>query len=240
MAKKKENFTSANWMLTYSDMVTLLLVFFVLFVTITKNEVIKTKLIISALTGNLGFLQGGNTVQETDNTFVTLGNTVQNLTSEDISKQKLNRSIDKSFFQFDSLQESKKVRVIENNEGIIITLFSDVFFEANSAELNFEAIKEVLERVRQLIDRNQFDGEILINGHTDSTPYQGSSFQDNWELSSARAYQVFLALRQIPYIYPIDTSKISIHGYGDSKPIESNNTPQGRAYNRRVDIYLKR
>ncbi len=237
-SKKKEK--GSKWLLTYSDMITLLLVYFIIFLSISSGENANIKIFISSLLGNIGFHNSGSSIIEIDKSFVTLGNQIQNLPAENVAGYKLNKDSKTDAFILNNLNITRKVRAVENREGVVISLFSDIFFEPDSNQLNYDSAKDILENIRQLIDVQNFQGEILINGHTDNIPYTGTQFQDNWELSMARALTVFNALRQIPFIYPLNTEKVSVHAYGENRPIESNDTPEGRSYNRRVDIILKR
>lgn len=236
---KKRKRSSDRWLVTYSDVITLLLVFFVTLLSTVKVQPSVIKIILSQFSGNISYLNAGTSLEETESTFFTLGNVTQSLPAER-KRKRIKKSSSSAQISFTKEIKSKRIRFVENEEGIVISLFTDIFFEKQSAKLNYISIKEILEKIRALIDNQNFQGQIAINGHTDNVPYQGSEFKNNWELSVQRSLQVFYALNKIPYIYPLDNNKLSVHGYGDSKPLESNDTIEGRAYNRRVDIVIKR
>lgn len=236
--KEKKEEKKEAWMTTYSDMVTLLMVFFIMLIAFGEVKEVKTRIILSAFSGKLGVLGGGQSL-DTAAEFETLGSSFESLPSS-TQGDNLQRKESPATEVLNPYVRSKRVRVIDNEEGITISLFTDTFFEKGSAEVDFASVREILENIRLLMDSEAFEGGILIEGHTDAIPYQGDEFKDSWDLSAARAWSVLQALRLVPSIFPLDESKISIHGYGPNRPIESNDTPYGRAYNRRVDIVLKR
>ena len=133
--------------------------------------------------------------------------------------------------------KARKIRVTEDERGVTISLMSDLLFEPGSDQLDIEENRNLLENLRLLLD-SEFDSHIRIEGHTDKRQYQGLDFKDNWDLSVKRAWAVLHAIIMTPSLVELDESKISIHGYGDTRPVESNDTPEGRQYNRRVDIVL--
>ena len=199
---------------------------------------IKTRIILSAFSGKLGVLGGGQTISPAAE-FEALGESFEALPSTQ-QEDSLQRKDSPASEIFRPYVQTKRVRLIENEEGITISLFTDAFFDKDSADLDFGQVREVLENIRLLLDSDTFVGEILIEGHTDNIPYRGEEFKDSWDLSTERAWSVLQALRDIPSIYPLDERRVSIHGYGPNRPIERSDTPEGRAYNRRVDIVMRR
>ena len=117
---------------------------------------------------------------------------------------------------------------------------TDLLFEPGSADIRISDIHPTLENLRLLIANEAFDNLVRLEGHTDRRPYRGTAFKDNWDLSVQRAWSVFNALRMIPSLHEFDEKRISIHGYAHTRPVEPNDTPEGRAYNRRVDVVLLR
>lgn len=227
----------ATWMLTYSDMVTLLMVFFVMLMASGDAKIIKTRIILSAFNGKLGLLEGGQSFAPGD--FENMGQKIEALPSAKRGKS-LSKSKDKAVSIFKPETFNKKVRVTEDERGIVVSLMTDLLFEPNSAEIIIEEIQPVLENVRHLIDTADFSGNVRIEGHTDNMPYSGTKYKDNWELSTHRALAVLNALREIPSLTSFDETKVSVAGYGDTRPVENNDTIEGRELNRRVDIILLR
>ncbi len=220
-------------MVTFSDMTTLLMVFFVLLIASGEVKIIKTKIILSAFSGKLGLLKGGKSLSPGE--FENMGQSIESLPSTKKARF-LSKSYKKAISVFKPEIKSKKVRVIETERGIIISLMSDLLFEGGTAAINFNDVRDILGNVRLLMDDPDFDNHLQIEGHTDSVDYRGTDFRDNWHLSTERAWSVLNALKLIPSLSDFDENQISIHGYGGTRPVESNDTPEGRAYNRRVDI----
>ena len=220
-------------MVTFSDIVTLLMIFFVLLMAVGDIKIVKTRIILSAFEGKLGLLKGGQSLSPGQ--FENMGQRIESLPSSQRSRF-LSKSYKKAISLFEPEIKSRKVRILENQRGLIVSLMSDVMFEGGSDVVAFEDVRNILENIRLLLDHADFEGRIQIEGHTDSIDYKGETFKDNWDLSTSRAWSVFNALRLIPSLKRFDESRISLHGYGSTRPIENNDTPEGRTYNRRVDI----
>jgi len=226
-----------KWMVTFSDMTTLLLVFFVMLMSTGETKIVKTMIILSAFDGKLGLMKGGQSLSPGD--FENMGQNIEALPSMQRGKS-LSQALERAQSLFKPESINKKVRVMEDERGIVISLLTDMLFEPNEAEVRVNDIMDILENVRLLLDSPDFSGKMRIEGHSDNQDYSGSEFKDNWDLSMNRAWSVLNALRKVPSLSYFDESKISISGYGSTRPIESNDTPEGRKYNRRVDLILLR
>jgi chemotaxis protein MotB len=108
-----------------------------------------------------------------------------------------------------------------------------ILFESGSAELN-PAANEIITKIG-LILKELPDNYIKVEGHTDNVPIKNSKFDSNWELSNSRATHV---LKLLINNSGLDPSKLSPTGYGEYKPIASNDTVEERAKNRRVNIVI--
>ena len=118
---------------------------------------------------------------------------------------------------------------------MIITLASDAFFEEGSAELEIDETRDILLKLSKFFqDSSLKDRRFRIEGHTDNTPVSSDVFASNWELSAARSANVLHYLAD----FGADEKKFSIAGYADTRPMFSNETKEGQAYNRRVDIVI--
>lgn len=117
--------------------------------------------------------------------------------------------------------------------GVVITFSDTVLFSHGSAEVRSEAFG-ILEKVAKVME--MVPGRITIEGHTDSTPLTGGKYTSNWELSTARAAGIlhFLIGRGA------DPNKFSIAGYAEFRPVAGNDTEEGRAKNRRVELVIAR
>jgi chemotaxis protein MotB len=132
--------------------------------------------------------------------------------------------------------KSNKMSVSSDERGIVISLASDAFFEPASARLNIEATRDILLRLGTLLSSPEVAGrKFRIEGHTDNTPVDPAGpWESNWELSTARSISVLHYLTGLG----ISDSRFQVAGFADTVPIQSNDTPEGRAYNRRVDIII--
>jgi chemotaxis protein MotB len=166
-----------------------------------------------------------------------MGHTIEKLPSTE-KGAKLAKSFEKAISLLQPEMLSKKITIRLEERGIVITLGSDFYFKPGSAELNDDA-----KRVLHLIYKTFADipNLIRVEGHTDNTPILPGSelskkFKSNWELSSQRAINVLKYLIDLG----IDKRRLSAAAYGDTRPVETNDVPEGRAYNRRVEIIILR
>jgi chemotaxis protein MotB len=217
-------------MVTYGDMVTLLLTFFVMLYTTAEVDGSKLKLVIASFNG-LGILSGGNTLQVGQ--LAELGNNFMNLPSM-AKGRALDTARKRAISQFQPEIKSNKVRIKEDERGLIISLAADAFFETASAEVDIEAARETLQKVSTLL-RSLEGRTFRIEGHTDSIPTDpAGGHETNWELSAARATNVLHYLTD----FGVDDQQFQVMGLADTVPLATNETEEGRAYNRRVDIVI--
>lgn len=228
--KKKREEGTADWMLTYGDMVTLLLTFFVMMFTTAEIDGSKLQLIIAAFQG-LGVLGGGNTLEAGQ--LAELGNTIMQLPSKERGRA-LDEARRQAISQLQPEIRSNKVRVTVDERGLIISLAADAFFRSASAEVDIEETRSLLQRVAGLL-MSLPDKNFAIEGHTDSMPTDpDGEWRTNWELSAARAVNVLHYLTD----FGVDDDAFHVRAYADNDPLAANDTPEGRAYNRRIDIIV--
>jgi len=218
-------------MTTYGDMVTLLLTFFVMLYTTATVDGAKIQLILAAFQG-LGLRSGGTTLQATGE-LADMGNTIMSLPSVQKGRA-LDEARKKAISMFQPEIQAKKVRVKEDERGLVISLAADSFFEPASAEVRIEESRELLQRISNLLISLD-DRKFRIEGHTDSNPTDAEGeYRTNWELSTARATNVLHYLVD----FGVKESQFQVAGFADTVPITSNESEEGRAYNRRVDIIV--
>jgi chemotaxis protein MotB len=116
----------------------------------------------------------------------------------------------------------------------VITFVADVLFDSGKAKLKPETFASI-DKVARVLRENVPDLFVGIEGHTDNQPIKFSGWKSNWELSSARALSVLHFLTEQAQIEP---RRLSISAYGEFKPIASNDTPEGKARNRRVEVVI--
>jgi chemotaxis protein MotB len=230
--QKKVDEGSPQWLTTYGDMTTLLLTFFILMFTTAEIDGSELRLILAAFQG-LGSLRGGNTLQV--GKLAELGHTIARLPSQEAGKA-LDKARRTAISQFQPELKTKKVRIKEDERGLIISLAADAFFPPASAEINIEESRAVLQKVATLIGAPEMGQRTFrIEGHTDNIPTDPEGpYETNWELSAARAVNVLHYLVD----FGVDEKQCQVAGFADTVPLAANDTPEGRAYNRRVDIVL--
>ena len=237
MAKKKKKelgAASQEWLTTYSDMVTLMLCFFVALFNPDDVDPTQLQALISNFTNlGLGAQSGGNTLSVGKS--ADLGNVINSLPAMDRGRS-LGTSLRKAVSLFQPEVRSNKVKVTSEERGLVITLASDAFFNPASARVNIEETRDILLRLASLLNSNEVGGrKIRIEGHTDSVDVDPAGpWQDNWQLSSERARSVLRYLTD----FGVSENRFQIAGFADTMPVSSNLTPEGRAYNRRVDIVI--
>ena len=232
-AKQPEK-PSTAWLGTYGDMITLMLCFFVMLYNPSEVDVTQMATITQSLQ-----------MQETETTsgglslsagqLSDLGNNINSLPSLEKGKS-LGMAKKKAVSLFAPDVKSNKITITSDERGLIITLLSDNFFDEGSAELNINDTRETLLRLADFFRSDELkDRRFRIEGHTDNTPVaENSKFPSNWELSATRAVNVLHYLAD----YGVRENDFSVAGYADTRGKFSNDTAEGRAYNRRVDIII--
>jgi len=237
MAKKKKELSVGGigeWVVTYGDMVTLLLCFFIALFETADSTSAQTEQLISSLNNiGMGGNIGGNTLSA--GKLAELGNTISSLPSMDKGKF-LGTAMKKATSLFQPEIKSNKVRITSEEKGVVISLASDSFFKPASAEVDIEATRNLLVRLAELLKSKDLEGrKFRIEGHTDSAPVAPrGAWDSNWELSSARSINTLHYLAD----FGADERRFQVAGFADTVPLASNDTEEGRAYNRRVDIVI--
>lgn len=232
--KKQELGGLAEWIVTYGDMVTLLLCFFVALFDTTDADVIQINQMISSLNNiGMGASPGGNTLSA--GKMAELGNSIATLPSMERGRL-LATAKRKAVSLFQPEIKSNKVRISSDERGIVISLASDAFFRPASAAINIEETRGMLIRISELLKSPELEGrKFRIEGHTDDTPTDPAGpWFSNWELSSARSLNVLHYLTD----FGVPEKRFQVAGYAATVPIADNATEEGRAYNRRVDIII--
>ena len=232
MAKEKKEPPKASkaWLETYGDMITLMLCFFVMLFNPTEIDEIQLAQLTVALQGDP--TSGGMSLSA--GRLADLGNTITSLPSLEKGKS-LGLAVKKAVSIFAPEINSNKIKVTADERGLVITLASDAFFRENSAELLIDETRETLLKLAQFLNLSDLkDRRFRIEGHTDSVRPDPALWPSNWELSAARAVNVLHYLAD----FGADERRFSVAGYGNTQPQFSEDMPEGRAYNRRVDIII--
>lgn len=229
--KKCPSEGAADWLLTYGDMTTLLLTFFVLMFTAATIDGEQLRLILAAFPG-LGSMEGGNTFEQ--GRLPELGNTILSLPSMQRGRA-LNQARQNAVSIFQPQIRTQQVRVTQDERGLVISLAADAFFDPGSAELDIEESREVFIRLAGLLASAELaNRRFRIEGHTDSGMPDETIWASNWELSVARSLSALRLLRD----YGAPEDRFQVMGLSDTVPLASNATPEGQALNRRVDVII--
>ncbi|MFH1092940.1 MAG: OmpA family protein [Candidatus Omnitrophota bacterium] len=130
--------------------------------------------------------------------------------------------------------EEKQIRLEMLNKGLVITFVDEVLFDSGKADIKKDAYS-ILDRVAKVLNDQVRNKNIAIEGHTDDQPIRKSKWRSNWELSTARSISVLHYLVDERSLNP---ERLSAVGYGEFRPVISNQTPEGRKQNRRVEITI--
>ncbi|MEE8205781.1 MAG: flagellar motor protein MotB [Nitrospinaceae bacterium] len=225
------------WIITFADMVTLLMVFFILLFAIGTVEQDKWRQIKESLREalgadaieELGTRQGLDVIQtqvdeQTVHAVDEVGAMV-NREMEDIISE-----VEEFVFKN---KLSGKVRVSSDERGAVITISDVVVFPPGSADMTSRGRKTL----RQVFDvLKQFNYNVKVEGHTDNTPIHTLRYPSNWELSASRAAEVAHML--IDDGYPPE--RLSVEGFAEFRPIVPNTSAQNRSRNRRIEVVYQR
>jgi chemotaxis protein MotB len=235
-----------GWLITFNDMITLLMVFFVLVFAMGTIDVRKVKHFQSSMQSALGVLlegrqtrveviegeTGTGDAERQGETPADQGTGVQKGNLEGAQGQaptpsELIRSLK------EALENQHGIDAVYTSKGLLITLDDRLLFELGQADINPQGVS-VLAKISVVLQK--VSKPVRVEGHTDNLPIGTRQFPSNWELSTARAVNVvkyFIAQGRI------DPRRLSAVGYGESKPRVANDTPEQRARNRRVEIVLE-
>ncbi|MGB0694164.1 MAG: OmpA/MotB family protein [Rhodospirillaceae bacterium] len=208
--KKEED--DESWIVTFSDMVTLLLAFFIILISISTIDPEKFDQVRESLQEEIG--------------------------ADDLVDQPIKDLRNETENVIKVLEVEDDVRVAQDDQGLIIEFASSAFYEPGSAEIREEMIP-VLEEIVKTLDEPRYQTfQIIVQGHTDDTPISTEQFPSNWELSAARATRVvrFMEAQQV------QKDRMLAIGYADIAPKVPNRdeagnpVPEFQELNRRVVI----
>lgn len=252
--KKEEHGSHERWLVSYADFITLLFAFFVVLYSsaqVDKRRVGQLALAIQVAFQQMGIFQASNSKPALmDSEPMPFSNVqiVENAQRNDAMGRLVNspqgeltnapaREVMTNLqneLQSALSPEIKKhtITVTPTREGIVVSLKEAGFFDSGSATVRTDALPTIVHFIRVI---RSYPVHIRIEGHTDNVPIHTARFDSNWELSTARAtgmIKLFIAQ------YDIAPNRLSASGYGEYYPVASNDTPEGRAQNRRVDLVL--
>lgn len=257
MAKKKrgggegEHENSERWLLTYADMITLLVAFFIMLYSMSVMNQAKFQQLAVSVRSGFGtsvangvptvFARGGGlnatpsiinsskSAPETNDSFLKTVRAHQD--SDGLDKA---YAAVKAYIARNGLKDS--MSVARNERGVVVTVLTDkTLFAPGQADLR-PAEHGMLDGVSGVINGAVPDNPVRIEGHTDSLPIHTARFPSNWELSTTRATTVLRYFEA----RGVSSKRLEAAGYADQRPLAANDTDADRARNRRVEIVILR
>ena len=137
----------------------------------------------------------------------------------------------------ESLKQELKgaqAKLAMTERGLVVTFLDEIFFDSGKSQVKLEGM-EALEKVATVLKENVPDSTVAVEGYTDDQPIKYSSWRSNWELSSARALAVVHYFIDKQRLEPV---RLRAVGFGEHHPVASNDTPEGRRQNRRVEVVI--
>lgn len=232
---KKEEPGSPLWMTTFSDMMTLILVFFVLLFSLSVVDTIKFQAFLASFQG-VGILNWGDKPLEE-----VQPETIAPIPDVSSGQEPLPPAPDYTLIEIYQMVEQTlaeagledRVSLRYEEAGVALDIQDRVLFDTAKADLKPEA-KAVLDPLAELFKRLPF--QIHVEGHTDSRPISNLQFPSNWELSGARASRV---IRYFVDTHRLDPHKFAAVGYGEYRPVAPNDTEENMQLNRRVVMVIR-
>lgn len=213
---------SDRWLLTYADLITLLLAFFIVMYSMSSLDKKKFGEMTEALNG---ILKGRPSILVSSETSGSPGSGVLKLGKLRMLRQEIVR-------QIKTEELDQHITTLQDERGLVIRIMESAAYAPGTADLKAQmySILNVLKR-----ELDTLPNHVRIEGHTDDRPIATARFPSNWELSTARATQV---VRYLVEDLRFDPRRISALGFGQYRPIASNARQAGRTRNRRVDIIV--
>lgn len=220
MGRSKKS--SGNWLVTYSDLVTLLMVFFVVLYVMTPGiDQSKFDNFISYFQASIGVIDNTSVLEQNSND------------AEDYRRQIVEQwSVVEDFLDQQGL--SNQVDIEQVPDGVKVTLSDSLTFNSGSSNL-LPAAERVLVEIAGIF--NDEIAETEVQGHTDTDPVASSSYyRSNWHLGAARGVSVLKFIQERSDLEP---ERYKASSFGEFRPLTDNNTAAGKRINRRVEIYVR-
>ncbi len=230
-----------RWLLTYSDMITLLLALFIVLFAMSSIDQRKFLAFERGLTatfnpsavtrsGSAGLLQQTSLTQFARPNAVSVGRLSGTLSENESQLREIARRVEVALARRGL---SGAASVALTTRGVIVQVLADkAFFATDSAALG-PVGTEVVDTIAAVV--RSAANDLVVEGYTDNVPITGGPYDSNWELSAARAANVADRLNVVD---GLAATRLSAQGYGQTHPLASNATAAGRAENRRVDVTI--
>jgi chemotaxis protein MotB len=248
MARKRphpEHENHERWLVSYADFITLLFAFFVVMFATSQTDKAKAQQVADAVKGALekGGITAvvreilGGTVDEKGKGNAQMkgpGGSQKSVKPESASpvEAELVPSLNYLTRALEDEIKNGKIELRMESRGLVVSLRQATFFPSGEDALA-PATHPTFEKVSSIIV--SLPNQVRLEGHTDSVPIHTARFRSNWELSASRA---IACLELLAEEFDVPLERLSIAGYAETAPIASNDTEEGRAQNRRVDVVI--
>jgi chemotaxis protein MotB len=240
--REEEHENHERWLVSYADFITLLFAFFVVMYALSSLNEGKYRVLSNSLTNAfrnvpINVPSQAMTAQAPippPRTVPSVKPNVPNVQQEKAKQQQRDKMKNMAKEIMDALAplvREGKVRVLETSRGVTIEIADSALFSVGQAVLNIESSR-ALRAVAEVIAMSDFP--VTIEGHTDNVPIKTVQFPSNWELSAVRATTVLRIFADSG----VPADRLTAIGYGETRPVEGNESIEGRARNRRVSIQI--
>ena len=237
--REEEHENHERWLVSYADYITLLFAFFVVMYAISSVNEGKYKVLSNSLVNafkNTTAQPGGQPIAVIQGAPLL---PVKPVAKPDKAvdqkkveqRQKMKNMADDIKNALQPLIAQGKVKLLETSRGVTIEINDSVLFPAGQAKLEPASMSAML-AIAQVLAASDFP--ITIEGHTDNVPIATPQFPSNWELSAMRATTVLRLFND----GGVGAERLTAIGYGETRPVDTNTTPEGRARNRRVSVLI--
>jgi chemotaxis protein MotB len=217
------------WVVTFGDLMSLLLCFFVLLLSFSEMDRRKYKMVSGSMAQAFG-IQREKPVFESPRGQRMIAKEFDQAVVIKKIEESIKPIIDEIKNEYEELKDAVELEI--EDDKVTIRMMGEATFDTGKAELH-PAFEPLLKKIGTVL--SQTKGEIIIAGHTDNIPLNGGLFGSNLGLSMARAGSVAEFLLRTTSINP---KRLSTMGFGEYRPLTSNDTARGRRKNRRVEIIV--
>lgn len=265
MAKKKKEEEAAAgspaWMSTFSDLMNLLLCFFVLLFSMSSIDASKYAQVVASLSSSFSIFSAGGSAISNTGQLISSGVSQLNAlasytydTGEPIENEEETEEIDAlekveemqkeeveklyeevtQIAEGEEVEEAVEISIDSNHQYVKLTISGAILFDSGATQVKKGSLV-ILNKIGNIL-KNYDKHLIKIEGHTDNVPVSGNSkYEDNMELSNARAYSVWKYMTDVKHLNP---DSLEASGRSQYNPIADNSTAQGRSKNRRVEFKI--
>lgn len=237
--KKKDSGGGGGWITTFSDLMSLLLTFFILLFSMSNISEVKFSSISQSLqmafigeTSGGSILDGAGPLETGEDMGDGEKDSQDSVATRDTIPPEIMAMYDEALAFVEAQGIDSEVAVATDQDGVYLDIQESILFDLGRSDLK-DSGKETLDVITELL--NLTDNRIIVEGHTDDIPINTPRFSSNWELSLSRGASV---VRYLSETQNVDPARLSAQGFGEYSPIVPNDSEENRAKNRRVNIVI--